>query len=158
MGNLASARELQIADGDPFLLCLIKLFKAADYKRFGDQDKLHVWLQSFKTLRPQLDWLTKDISACDCSDAESIQEFNFKGEENLKVDKVFSREKRSKYFIGRAETMSGVVLTIQQSKHNTRELNVSVGCFDFECNLVGFGEKFMLDPIAPVLLEEGQNN
>ena len=36
MGNKESKLESEIADGDPFLLCVIKLFKAADYDKADD--------------------------------------------------------------------------------------------------------------------------
>ncbi len=52
MGNKGSRRELEIAEDDPFLLCVIKLFSAADYNKKEDLDKLHVWLSHFKSLRP----------------------------------------------------------------------------------------------------------
>ncbi len=53
---------------------------------------------------------------CDCSDEGQIKEFIFSGEESLKVERVFNRGNEQKYFIGRADTMSGVVLALQQSK------------------------------------------
>ena len=51
MGNKESRLELEVADGDPFLLCVIKLFKAADYEKADDLAQLHVWLTYFKNLR-----------------------------------------------------------------------------------------------------------
>ena len=66
-----------------------------------------------------MDWLTKDVCTVDCSEAEDklIQEFKFSYEYSLNVDKVYSRDKMKKYFLGRVsrETMAGVMLTLQQS-------------------------------------------
>ncbi len=65
-----------------------------------------------------MDWLTKDVCTVDCSDEDDklIQEFRLSWEWTLNVNKVYSRDKMKKYFIGRVETMSGVMLTLQQSK------------------------------------------
>ena len=54
--------------------------------------------------------------------------------------------------------MRGVMLTLEYSNQGiTREFTVSVGCFDFEQNLIGFGEKLEWDPFHALVLMQVNN-